>query len=268
MSKIHPTAIIHSKAKIHESVLIGPYCSIGENVQIDSGSVLFSHVCLGENLCLGKNCKVYPFASIGYPPQDLKYRGEKSFLEIGDNNVFREHVTINPGTKGGGMLTKIGNDCLFMVGSHVAHDCIVGSNVILANNATLAGHVSVGDYAVLGGLSAVHQFCRIGRHAMVGGLAGVENDIIPYGSVLGNRAYLSSLNIIGLRRRGFSKPILHDLRQAYGLLFMSEEGTLMERVEDIASTFSHNEPVMEIVEFLRLDSTRAICQPRNGQVNT
>ena len=132
MSKIHPTAIIHSKAKIHESVLIGPYCSIGENVQIDSGSVLFSHVCLGENLCLGKNCKVYPFASIGYPPQDLKYRGEKSFLEIGDNNVFREHVTINPGTKGGGMLTKIGNDCLFMVGSHVAHDCIVGSNVILA----------------------------------------------------------------------------------------------------------------------------------------
>ena len=213
---------------------------------------------------LGAGCRLYPFASIGHQPQDLKYRGEPSRLVIGANNVIREHVTMNPGTEGGGMVTKVGDGCLFMVGVHIAHDCQVGDNVIMANNATLGGHVEIDDYAILGGLSAVHQFVRIGRHAMVGGMSGVENDVIPYGSVVGNRAHLSSLNVIGLKRRGFSRDVIHDLRKAYRLLF-AEEGTMAERIADVADEFAHVEPVMEIVDFIRSGaaSSRAICQPRS-----
>jgi UDP-N-acetylglucosamine acyltransferase len=210
---------------------------------------------------VGAGCTVYPFASLGLPPQDLKYRGEPSRLTIGRETVIREHVTMNPGTEGGGMLTQVGEHCLFMVGAHVAHDCQIGDHVILVNNATLAGHVEVGDWAILGGLSAAHQYVRIGRHAMVGGKTGVENDVIPYGSVVGNRAHLSGLNIIGLKRRGFSRAIISDLRRAYRLIF-AEEGTLNERLDDVAELFDDNEPVMEIVRFIRTDSSRAICQPR------
>ena len=209
---------------------------------------------------IGANCRIYPFASIGHCPQDLKYSGEPSRLEIGANNVIREHVTINPGTKGGGMLTRVGNNCLFMVGAHVAHDCVIEDNAILVNNATLGGHVRVGEWGIIGGLSAVHQFVRIGKHSMIGGMSGIEHDVIPYGSVIGNRAKLSGLNIVGLKRRGFSREEIHDLRKAYRLIF-ALEGTLAERLDDVAEDFGQNEPVMEIVDFIRADSARAICQP-------
>ncbi len=260
MPNIHPTSVINPAASIADTVKIGPYCTIGPNVQIDEDVELVSHVCLSGQTKIGKRSQIFPFSSIGSDPQDLKYNGELSRLVIGEDNVIREHVTMNPGTKGGGLLTKVGNNCLFMVGSHVAHDCKIGDKVILVNNATLGGHVEIGDWALVGGLSAVHQFVRIGKHAMVGGMSGVENDVIPYGSVIGNRARLSGLNIVGLRRRGFSRDEIHDLRKAYRLIF-AEEGTLTERLEDVAEDFASNEPVMEILDFIRAESTRAICQP-------
>jgi len=260
MSNIHSTAVINTKAELGNNVKVGPYCVIGENIEINDGTELISHVVLDGRTTIGANCRIYPFASIGHCPQDLKYNGEPSRLEIGANNVIREHVTINPGTKGGGMLTRVGNNCLFMVGAHVAHDCVIEDNAILVNNATLGGHVRVGEWAIIGGLSAVHQFVRIGKHAMIGGMSGIEHDVIPYGSVIGNRAKLSGLNIVGLKRRGFSREEIHDLRKAYRLIF-ALEGTLAERLDDVAEDFGQNEPVMEIVDFIRADSARAICQP-------
>ena len=214
MTQIHSTAIIEHGARLGEGAVIGPYCCVGGMVEFGDGVRLHSHVVVAGKTTIGPNTHVYPFASIGHPPQDLKYKGEESELVIGANNVIREHVTMNPGTTGGGMITRIGNNCLFMVGAHVAHDCDVANHVILANNATLAGHVTVDDFAILGGLSAVHQFCRIGRHAMIGGMSGVENDVIPYGSVTGNRARLEGLNIVGLRRRGFSRSEVAAMRNS------------------------------------------------------
>ena len=260
MSNIHPTAIIAEGAKIGSNVSVGPYCCVGENVVLGDGVSLLSHVVVEGRTHIGAETRIFPFASIGHVPQDLKYAGEPSRLEIGRGNVIREHVTMNPGTEGGGMLTKVGDNCLFMVGTHVAHDCRVGDHAILANNATLAGHVEVGEWAILGGLSAVHQFVRIGKHAMVGGMSGVENDVIPYGSVVGNRARLSGLNLIGLRRRGLSREVIHALRSAYRLLF-AQEGTLGERMDVVSEMFKDNEPVMEITNFIQVDSSRAICQP-------
>ena len=261
MSEIHPTAVIDANAKIGSDVTIGPYCIVGADVKLEDGVTLMGHVVVGGRTTVGAGCTVYPFSSLGLPPQDLKYRGEPSRLTIGRETVIREHVTMNPGTEAGGMLTRVGEHCLFMVGAHVAHDCQIGDRVILVNNATLGGHVEVGDWAIFGGLSAAHQYVRIGRHAMVGGKTGVENDVIPYGSVVGNRAHLSGLNIIGLKRRGFSHAIINDLRRAYRLIF-AQEGTLNERLDDVAELFSDNEPVMEIVCFIRADSSRAVCQPR------
>ena len=258
---IHPTAVIEDGADLAAGVSVGPFCSVGPHVRLDKGVVLESHVVLAGRTTVGSGTRIFPFASIGHRPQDLKYRGEPSELIIGRDNVIREHVTMNPGTEGGGMVTRVGDNCLFMVGAHVAHDCRVGNHAILANNATLAGHVQVGDFAILGGLSAVHQFARIGRHAMVGGMSGVEGDVIPYGSVMGNRAHLSGLNVVGLKRRGFSRDVIHDLRKAYRLLF-AEEGTMAERLDDVADEFGGNEPVMDIVNFIRSDSSRAICQPK------
>lgn len=260
MTKIHKTAIVEDGAIIGANVAIGPYCVIGQDAKLGDGVVLLSHVVVGGDTSIGNNTKVFPFASIGLAPQDLKYGGEQSRLEIGCNNIIREYVTMNPGTKGGGMLTRIGNNCLFMVGSHVAHDCIIGDHVILVNNATLGGHVAIDEWAIIGGLSAVHQFVRIGRHAMIGGMSGVESDVIPYGSVIGNRARLQGLNLIGLKRRGFDRKTIHDLRNAYRLLF-AQEGTMNERLADVAELLHDVEPVMEIVEFIRVESSRAICQP-------
>lgn len=260
MTRIHPTAIVHSAARLGQGVEIGPYCVIGEQVRLDDGVCLLSHVCIDGITSIGRGTKIFPFAAIGFQPQDQKFSGEKSQLIIGAATVIREYVTLNPGTTGGGMLTRVGNNCLLMAGSHVAHDCLVGDNVILANNATLAGHVSLGDFAICGGLSAVQQFVRVGPHAMVGGMSGVENDVIPYGSVLGNRAYLGGLNLIGLKRRGFTREQIHSLRNAYRMLF-APEGALQERLEDVAKLFEQHAEVMEIVNFIRA-STRGICTPQ------
>lgn len=262
MAKIHSTAIVASGAAIAESAEIGPYCVIGGRVEIGPGVQLISHVVVDGITSIGEATVVYPFASLGHRPQDLKYKGEPSRLVIGRNNQIREGVTMNPGTEGGGMVTTVGDSGLFMVGAHVAHDCQVGDGVIFANNATLAGHVQIGDFVVLGGLSAVHQFVRIGRHVMVGGMSGVENDIIPYATVTGNRAHLSGLNLVGLKRRGFSREDIHALRNAYRLLF-APEGTMAERIEEVSAQFSNVAPVREILDFMTGDSSRAICQPQS-----
>lgn len=261
MADIHPSAVVDPKAELADSVKIGPFCMVGPNVKLGENVELLSHVVVEGRTTIEENNKIFPFASIGHSPQDLKYNGEPSRLEIGQNNVIREHVTINPGTEGGGMLTKIGNNCLIMVGSHVGHDCHIGDHVILVNNATLAGHVTIEDWAIIGGLSAVHQFCRIGRHAMIGGMSGIENDVIPYGSVTGNRARLGGLNIVGLKRRNFDREVIHSMRTAYRLLF-AQEGTMAERVEDVYEMFKDVEPVMEIVKFIRQDSSRGVCTPK------
>jgi UDP-N-acetylglucosamine acyltransferase len=260
MNDIHQTAVIYDNAKIGENIKIGPYSIVGPDVELADGVVLDSHVVVNGHTKIGANTKIFPYASIGSPPQDMKYKGEPSRLVIGCNNIIRENVTMNPGTEGGGMLTEIGNNCLFMVGSHVAHDCMIGDHVVLVNNATLGGHVTLDEWVIVGGLSAVHQFARVGRHAMVGGMTGVEHDVIPYGSVTGNRARLQGLNIVGLKRRGFDRDQIHELRNAYRLLF-APEGTMAERLDDVAKLFSENELIMEIVRFIRADSSRAICQP-------
>jgi UDP-N-acetylglucosamine acyltransferase len=259
---IHPTAIIAPGATIADSVQIGPYCVIDEHVRIGEGTRLVSHVSIGGHTTIGKNCQVFPFASLGYAPQDLKFKGEQSELRIGDNNTIREHVTMNPGTEGGGMLTQVGNNCLFMVASHIAHDCKIGNHVILANNATLAGHVEAGDHAIIGGLAAIHQFVRIGHHAIIGGMSGVEHDVIPYGSVLGERANLAGLNLVGLKRRGFERETIHALRNAYKMLFEDTSGTLAERVEKAREHYKDFPEVLDVLGFIDDKSSRSLCVPK------
>lgn len=261
--EIHPTAVVDAGAELAENVRIGPYSVIGPQVVLADGCVVHSHVVIGGRTRVGPGTEIFPFASIGLRPQDLKYRGEPSELILGGKNVIREHVTMNPGTEGGGMVTRVGDRCLFMVGTHVGHDCEIGSGVIMANNATLAGHVRIQDFAVLGGLSAVHQFVRIGRNSMVGGVTGVERDVIPFGSVMGDRARLSGINIVGMKRGGYSREDINSVRKAYRLLFASE-GTLLERLQEVADEFADCAPVMEIVDFIREDSSRKICQPGEG----
>jgi UDP-N-acetylglucosamine acyltransferase len=261
MANVHPTAIVEDGAQIGQDVEIGPYCMVGASVVLGDRVKLHSHVVVAGHTTIGEDGVVFPFASVGHAPQDLKFKGEASRLVIGSRTKIREGATLNPGTEGGGMLTSVGNDCLLMAGAHVGHDCMIGDHCILVNNATLAGHVHVDDFAIVGGLSAVHQFVRIGRHAMIGGMTGVESDVIPYGSVIGNRAYLSGLNIVGLKRRGFDRETIHSLRKAYRLVF-AHEGTLAERVEEVAKDFAEVGPVMEIINFLKAESTRSVCTPK------
>ena len=261
MKKIHATAIIDPNAMMGKDISIGPYCIVGQDVNLGDGVRLHSHVVIDGRTTIGTETQMFPFSSIGLPPQDMKYKGEDSELIIGARNTIREYVTMNPGTADGGMRTIVGDDCLFMASTHVAHDCIVGNHVIMANNATIAGHVEVGDFAIIGGLSAVHQFVKIGKHAIIGGMSGVENNVIPYGSVVGDRARLSGLNIVGLRRRAFLKEDIKNLRTAYRMLF-AEEGTLAERTEDVAKMFVNNTAVMDIVGFMRAESSRGLTQPR------
>lgn len=263
MASIHETAIIDTAAKIGANVSIGPYCVVGPDVSLGDGVVLNSHVVLGGLTEVGDGTQIFPFASIGLAPQDLKFGGEKSRLIIGRNNVIREHVTMNPGTEGGGMETRVGDNGLFMIGTHVAHDCQVGNHVIMANNATLAGHVTVGDFAIIGGLAAVHQYVRIGEHAMIGGLSGVEHDVIPFGSVMGERASLSGLNIVGLKRRGFDRDTIHGIRAAYRELF-ADEGTLEERLGRVAGNFADNTVVQQVAAFIRAASKRGLVIPKSG----
>lgn len=263
MKNIHKTAIIEEGSQIADDVSIGAYSIIGSKVKIGSGSVLQSHVVIDGDTEIGKNNHFYPFCSIGLPPQDLKYKGENSRLIIGDNNVIREHVTINIGTEMGGMETVIGNDCLIMVAAHIAHDCKIGNNVILANNATLAGHVVVEDYAIIGGLAAIHQFVRIGKHAIIGGTSGVESDVIPYGSVMGERAFLAGLNLVGLKRRGFEQDDIHNLRNAFKDIFQNNAANMEERIDHTAQKFSESRLVQDVVGFLRSNKERPICKTKN-----
>ena len=263
-AKIHPTAIIEDGAKIGAGVSIGPFCTVGADVALGDGCELISHVAVAGRTTVGARTKIFPFASIGHQPQDLKYQGEPSTLEIGSDCLIREGVTMNPGTTGGGLKTVVGNKCAFLANSHVGHDCVVGNGVIFSNNVMLAGHCNVGDFAILGGGAAAIQFARIGAHAFLGGMSGLENDLIPYGMALGNRAYLSGLNIVGLQRRGFSREDIHNLRRAYRLLFAAE-GTLKERLDDVSSEFSDHPIVQEIVAFIRVGGKRSLCTPRDAE---
>ncbi len=258
---IHPSAVVDPAARLGTGVEIGPFCVVGPDVELGDGVRLLSHVAVAGRTRIGAGSVVYPFASLGHAPQDLKYKGEPSELVIGRNNRIRENVTMNPGTEGGGMVTRVGDNGLFMVGVHVGHDCIVGNNVILANNATLGGHVEVGDFAVLGGLSAVHQFVRIGPHAMIGGMTGVEADVIPYGLVKGERGFLAGLNLVGLERRGFAKEEINGLRAAFKQLFAGE-GTLAERKVQVAQSFADRQLVTELLAFLTERGSRALTLPR------
>lgn len=260
---IHPTAIVEDGAKLGDGVAIGPFSIVGADVSLGDGVELASHVVVTGRTTVGARTRIFPFASIGHQPQDLKYKGEPSTLDIGTDCMIREGVTINPGTEGGGMKTTVGNRCAFLANSHVGHDCHVGNNVIMSNNVMLAGHVDVGDFAILGGGAAVIQFARVGAHSFLGGMSGLEQDLIPYGMALGNRAYLSGLNIVGLQRRDFSRSQIHDLRRAYRALF-AQEGTLLERVADVAEEFKDHPTVMEIVAFIKAGGKRSMCTPKNG----
>lgn len=257
---IHSSAIIEEGAVIGKNTSIGPFSFIGKNVVLGDNCTLHSHVVIEGNTYLGSSCSVFPFAVLGHIPQDLKYSGEKSQLIIGEKCQIREHVTMHPGTKGGGLVTRVGTECLVMVGAHIAHDCELGNNVILVNNAALGGHVVIGDYAIIGGLSGIHQFVRIGAHAIVGGMTAVDSDVIPYGSVIGERARLKGLNLVGLKRRSFTRDEIHELQKAYRLLF-GQEGTFQERLDDVDDLFSGNSLVQELTDFISAESPRSLTHP-------
>jgi UDP-N-acetylglucosamine acyltransferase len=258
--KVHPTSVIEDGASLGDGVRVGPFCHVSSSVTLAEEVELISHVVVAGRTSIGARTRIFPFASIGHQPQDLKYKGEPSVLVVGKDCLIREGVTMNPGTAGGGMETVVGDRCAFLANSHVGHDTKVGNNVILSNNVMLAGHVTVGDFAGLMGGAAVHQFARVGPHAFLGGMSGLENDLIPYGMALGNRAHLSGLNIIGLQRRGFEREEIHSLRRAYRLLF-ADEGTLAERMEDVEKEFQDNAIVKEILAFIRAGGKRGICMP-------
>jgi UDP-N-acetylglucosamine acyltransferase len=258
---IHQSSVIDSKAKISKNVKIGPFCYIGPEVQLGENVELISNVHLEGDTKIGKGTKIFPFASIGTQPQDLKYNNEKNRTIIGDNNTIREYVTINPGTAGGGSQTIIGNNCLFMISSHVAHDCKIGNNVIIANNVPIGGHVTIEDSVVIGGNSAVQQFTRIGRLAMIGGMTGVLKDVIPFGLSIGNRNYLQGLNLIGLRRKKYENKKIMGLDKAYKEIFASSN--LHENLNKINGEHKGNELVNEIIAFIKRDKKRPICSPEN-----
>lgn len=260
---IHPTAIVADGAQLGQGVKVGPYCVVGPDVVLGDNVELKSHVSIANRTTIGAGTIVWPFASLGAEPQDLKFAGEPATLVIGRNNRIREHVTMNIGTAGDKMSTVVGDNCLFMTASHVAHDCVVGNNVILANNATLAGHVEVGDYAIIGGLAAVHQFVRVGPFAMIGGMSGVEYDVIPFGLVKGERAQLAGLNYVGLERRGYAKEEVQTLIKAFKALF-DGQGTLAERTDRVANDYQNEKAVMRVVDFIRAKDGRSLLQPKTG----
>ena len=252
-TSIPPDAKISSSAKIGTYTVIGPKVEIGENVEI------FSHVNISGDTKIGSGTKIFPFASIGTSPQDLKFKGEHTKLEIGNNNTIREYVTINPGTDGGGGITKIGNNCLFMISSHIAHDCQIGNNVIIANNVPLGGHVIIEDNVVIGGNSAVQQFTRIGKLAMIGGMTGVLKDVIPFGLSIGNRNYLQGLNLIGLRRANYNNKDILGLSEAYKKIFATKN--LTDNLNKLNGAFKENPLVNDVIEFITKDKKRSICTP-------
>ena len=256
---IHKTAIVDKKAEISGKSKIGPYSIVGPNVKIGEGAEIQSHVNITGNTIIGNNTKIFPFASVGTNPQDLKYKGEETKLEIGSNNIIREHVTINTGTVGGGGITKIGNSNLIMIGAHIAHDCMVGNNVVIANSAAIAGHAQISDEVIIGGNCGIQQFTRIGRMAMIGGMSGVSRDVIPYGLSFGNRNYLEGINLIGLRRKKVSNKEILALSDAYKEIFKTN--SLHENLAKLNKTLKNNSYVREIVDFINHDKKRPICTP-------
>jgi UDP-N-acetylglucosamine acyltransferase len=261
---MHPSSIVEEGAKLGVNVRIGPLCHVGPDVVLGDNVELVSHAVVHGRTKIGEGTRLFPFSSVGHQPQDLKYHGEPSTLEIGVKCLIREGVTINPGTEGGGMRTVVGDHCAFLANSHVAHDCRVGNYVILSNNVMLAGHTSIGNYVIMGGGSAVHQFVRIGDHAFIGGLSGVEYDVIPYAMALGNRANLAGINLVGLKRRGFSREAIRNLHRAYLLLFAAEE-TVKERLNNVEAEFGGDPQVREIIAFVRTGGDRGLCTPRGDK---
>jgi len=267
MADIHSTALVAPGARLAADVRVGPFCTIGPEVELAAGVEVVSHAVIDGRTSIGPGCRIFPGATIGLPPQDLKYQGEPSVTRIGARCMIREHVTIHRGTGGGGMLTSVGDECFLMACVHIAHDCHIGNRVIIANNVVMGGHVEIGDQAVIGGAAALHQFVRIGRQAMVGGASAVEGDVIPFGSVLGNRAHLAGLNLIGLKRRGFGRPQIHALRGAFRCLF-GAEGTLDQRVARTLQTWPEEPLVAEVVAFMRAPSRRPLVLPdRPGAID-
>ena len=258
---IHKTAIIDKKAELFNNVEVGPYCVIGPDVKIGANTKLHSHVNLTGNTSIGSDNEFFPFCSIGTPPQDLKYKGEKNSLIIGNNNKFREYVNVNPGTLSGGSITKIGNKNLFMVYTHIAHDCTVEDQVVLANNVQVGGHVLIQNKAIVGGSCAIHQFSRIGQSSMVGGMTGVLSDVIPFGLSLGNRNSLSGLNLIGLRRAGVSNSEIKTIQESYNIIFKTKN--FRSNIENLDDKSKNNKYVKIIIDFINSDKKRPISLPEN-----
>ena len=262
-AKVHPLAVVEPGAELGAGVEVGPFCVVGAKAVLHDGVRLISHAVVAGRTTVGARTRVFPFASLGHEPQDLKYRGEDVALKIGADCTVREGVTMNPGTAGGRAETVVGDRCTFLAGSHVAHDCRLGDDVIFSNNVMLAGHCDVGDFAILSGGVGVHQFVRIGAHSFIGGLTGIANDVIPYGFAFGPRANLVGLNVVGLKRRGVSREDQHELRKAYKMLFFAE-GTLRERVARVGDAFPAQAQVAEIIAFLREGGDRSVCTPAAG----
>jgi len=260
---IHQTAMVALSAKVGCGVKIGAYSIIDGEVELEDNVEIMSHVCITGRTRVGEGTKIFPFAAIGYAPQDLKFKGEKSRLVIGKNNSIREYVTMHPGTEGGSMQTIVGDNNLFMVGVHVAHDCVVGNNVVMGNNATLGGHVKVGDNVIIGGLAAIHQFVRIGHNAIIGGMSGVERDVIPYGAVKGERAHLYDINMIGLRRAGVSRQEILALKDAYNIIFC-RENTISKNIEKAENSIKGVSCVDALINFMKEDTDRSFCLPQTG----
>ena len=256
---IHKSAIIDKNAKISSNVEIGPYSIIGANVKIFENVKIQSHVNITGHTTIGKDNKIYPFASIGNDPQDMKYNGEKTELIIGDKNVIREYTTINPGTLQGGGITKVGNNNLIMIGAHIAHDCIIGNNIVMANNTAIAGHAEIEDFVILGAKCGVQQFTRIGKRAMIGGMTGVLRDVIPYGLSTGNRNYLNGINVVGLRRDKVSNKDILGLTDAYKEIFKTE--VLSENLKSLNGKYTDNPLVKDVLDFINKDKKRPICTP-------
>jgi len=261
---VHPSSVVDARAELGAGVEIGPFCVVGPKVQLGDGVKLHSHVVVAGDTQIGARTQIYPFASIGHPPQDLKYKGEPVTLRVGADCLIREGVTMNPGTAGGGGETIVGSHGSFLANSHVAHDCRLGDNVILSNNVMIGGHVRIEDFVIFGGGAAAHQFVRVGAHAFVGAMACVRADLIPYGLAIGTHAWLAGLNYVGMKRRGFTSENIQALRHAYKEIF-SGAGTLKERIEDAAATYADQATVQQVVAFLRAGGDAAICLPREDK---
>lgn len=261
MPDVHSSAVVAPEAILADSVKVGAFCVVGPNVKLDEGVVLHSHVVVEGHTTIGARTQIFPFASIGHQPQDLKYGGEKTTVEIGSDTIIREHVTVNPGTVGGHKKTVVGKSCMLMVGAHVAHDCIVGDRVILVNNATLGGHVEIGENTIVGGLAAIHQFVRVGRDVMIGGMSGVENDVIPYGMVTGDRASLNGLNLVGMKRRGYERSDITALQDTYKKLFL-DPGNFAERLDEVETEGKDCATVRDVLTFIQSESLRGLLHPK------